>query len=137
MEYHDVNRGVIQNRERAKQIIDFSGLKFGKITPTDIDGLIEYQDKAIIFMEYKYSNALMPYGQKLALERLADNSQKAGKQSVVLVCEHDVSDCDSDIIEDKAVVREFYYCRHWYHDGSTIVIDKIRSFLNFVNQQYL
>ena len=49
MEYQNNNRGVIQNRDRKKQIIDFSGLKYGKITPTDIDGLIEYKDKAMMF----------------------------------------------------------------------------------------
>lgn len=35
MNYTDDNRGAIQFRERRKQIIDFSGLRVGNITPTD------------------------------------------------------------------------------------------------------
>ena len=70
MLYDDDNRGSIQFPDRARQLIDFSGLRYNKITPTDIDGFIEYHDEAIVFMEFKYGNAELPYGQKLALERL-------------------------------------------------------------------
>lgn len=133
MVYNSENRGVIQNRERKQQIIDFSGLRFGKITPTDIDGFIEYQDKAMIFLEYKFSDAALPYGQKLALQRLADNNQDAGKDSVIFVCEHDVSDCKQDIIADKAVVREFYYNHKWYPDNKHTINEKIDNFIDFVN----
>jgi len=38
-------RGKIEHRDRARQIRDFSNLRYGNITPTDIDGLIEYQNK--------------------------------------------------------------------------------------------
>jgi len=41
MLYTDDNRGTIQNRERARQIIDFHGLRIRNITPTDIDGFIK------------------------------------------------------------------------------------------------
>ena len=34
-------RGVIRNRQFAQQIRDFSGLRFGKITPTATDRLLE------------------------------------------------------------------------------------------------
>lgn len=70
MNYNE--RGKIENRNRARQIIDFSGLQYGKITPTDIDGLIEYHDKAILLLEFKYADAEMPRGQKVALERMCD-----------------------------------------------------------------
>jgi hypothetical protein len=43
-------RGVIQNVGRKQQINDFSELRFGNITPTDMDGCIEYKDKAYIFI---------------------------------------------------------------------------------------
>ena len=44
-------RGVITNRARARQIRDFSGLQIGTITPTDLDGLIEFHDECFIFCE--------------------------------------------------------------------------------------
>jgi hypothetical protein len=47
---------VIQNVGRKQQINDFSELRFGNITPTDMDGCIECKDKAYIFIEIKYMN---------------------------------------------------------------------------------
>ena len=38
-------RGATTYKERAKQGRDFTGLRYGNITPTDIDGLIEYHGK--------------------------------------------------------------------------------------------
>jgi len=49
-------RGVIKYRGRARQIIDFRGLTYGNITPTDIDGLIEYKDKCILLIEIKHQS---------------------------------------------------------------------------------
>ena len=54
---------LVKYRERAKQIIDFTGLQWDTITPTDIDGLIEYKNKAMVFMEFKHNDAQMPKGQ--------------------------------------------------------------------------
>ena len=38
-------RGVILNPARMQQIVSFEGMKYGTITPTDIDGFIEYKNK--------------------------------------------------------------------------------------------
>jgi hypothetical protein len=133
MLYTDSNRGTIQNRERARQIIDFHGLKIRNITPTDIDGFIEYQDKAMIFLEFKYLDADLPYGQRLALERLIDNIDKAGKEAVLFVCEHNTTNCDKDVIAENAIVRSFYYKKRWYkpREKSTVK-QKINSFISFI-----
>jgi len=88
---NDCDRGKIRNRKWASQIRDFSGLRFGKITPTDIDGFIDFHDKAFIFIETKHGTANLPYGQKLALQRLCDASQAAGKRSLVVVASHETS----------------------------------------------
>lgn len=61
--------GQIENRARKQQILDFSGLVFGKITPTDIDGMIEYHGKAFVYYEFKYLNADTKYGQRTAFEQ--------------------------------------------------------------------
>ena len=132
MLYTDSNRGTIQNRERARQIIDFHGLKIRNITPTDIDGFIEYQDKALIFLEFKYLDADLPYGQQLALVRLIDNIDKAGKEAVLFVFEHNTTDCDKDVIAENAIVRSFYYKKRWYIGLGKTVKEKIISFLNFI-----
>lgn len=72
-----VDRGVIANRDRAKQIVCFRGLRFDNITPTDIDGLIEYKNQCFLLVEFKhFSKPDMPSGQRLALERLATSLNK-------------------------------------------------------------
>jgi hypothetical protein len=37
---------LINSREQIKIVNDFSGLRFGSISPTDIDGMIDFQNKA-------------------------------------------------------------------------------------------
>lgn len=65
-------RGVIRNREFKQQIADFSGLKFGKITPTDLDAFMDFNNRLFVFVESKHGSSSMPYGQQLAIERLCD-----------------------------------------------------------------
>lgn len=113
MNYTSNNRGRIQLRDRARQIVDFSGLRYGKITPTDLDGLIEYQSKAFVFYEYKYRDAKIPDGQRKALTRLVDCLQKAGSPSVLFVCRHAVDDCAEDIQAARVIVDSLYYDGKW------------------------
>jgi len=71
------NRGVIRNRRRASQLVDFSGLRYGKITPTDLDGLIEYKNTCFVLYEFKHeSHPYMDIGQSLAITRLCDGLSK-------------------------------------------------------------
>lgn len=65
-------RGIIQNREFKQKIADFSGLRFGKITPTDLDAFMDFGNRLFVFVEAKYGSSQLPYGQQLALERLCD-----------------------------------------------------------------
>ena len=92
----DEDRGKIRNRKWAARLRDFSGLRFGKITPTDIDGFLDFNNKVFIFIEAKYGNSLPPIGQRLALERLCDACEKAGKLSLVIIASHKAPD-DTDI----------------------------------------
>ena len=67
----------INNPDRMKQLIDFKGLGVdGYIYPTDIDGLLEYKDSEYIIFEVKYGNAEVPFGQKLAIQRMVDDFTK-------------------------------------------------------------
>jgi hypothetical protein len=47
-------RGTITNRARFIQAIRFDGMKFGRITPTDIDAAIEFDNRLFIFIEAKF-----------------------------------------------------------------------------------
>lgn len=132
-----VERGVIENRERARQIIDFSGLRYGNITPTDIDGCIEYKNKAVILLEYKHRNTEMPYGQRLAFERIADDIVSAGKDCVFLLCSHDVDNCEVDIDGANAIVTNIY----WHGKNSKprngiTVGEQIEKYIAFIDGDF-
>jgi len=102
-------RGQIFDRSRSRQIIDFSGLRYGKITPTDIDGLIEFRNKYFILIELKLHNAQMPRGQEIAFVRMVLNLKKANKPSVLFIASHDVEDPEDDIDASKAIVTKLYH----------------------------
>lgn len=109
-----VERGKIRNREWAKQLRDFSGLRFGNITPTDIDGFADFGNRVFIFIEAKYGNTKCEGGQRLAFERLCDGCQKAGVQTYFLIVEHYVENPRNDIDVANCIVREFRYKGEWH-----------------------
>lgn len=81
-----------------RQLIDFKGLELdGGIYPTDIDGLIELRNREYIILEVKHRGAAVPYGQRLAIERVA------------IICEHQVDDPDKPVVAAYCKVREIYY----------------------------
>lgn len=81
-------RGKIYNEEKAKQLNNFSGLRFGKITPTDVDGLLDFANKLFVLIEVKTDGVDLPHGQRQALERTCDAIHKAGKMSALLIVTH-------------------------------------------------
>lgn len=114
MEYNDSNRGTIQNRDRARQIIDFGGIRYGNITPTDIDGLIEFKAiRTYAIFEFKLKGADLPKGQKLALEEMVNDFEKAGKYACLFVCEHNVEDTNQDIVAAETIVTGMYCDGRW------------------------
>jgi hypothetical protein len=106
-----VDRGVIANRDRAKQIISFRGLRFGNITPTDIDGLIEYKNQCFLLVEFKhFSKPDMPEGQRLALERLAVS---LNKPTLLLHAIH-YTYADEDIDAASCEVLRYFWRSQWH-----------------------
>lgn len=80
-------RGEMYAPEIATQQRDYSGLRIGNITPTDVDGEIDYKDKLWIIFELKRQGSEMPPGQKLALERQTDDLATL-KPAICLIAEH-------------------------------------------------
>jgi hypothetical protein len=111
-------RGVIRNRARAKQLRDFSGLRFGKITPTDIDGFLEFNDTLFVYIEAKQMGASLPYGQKLALVRMCNaidgttNERGQARVAAIVVVGHSTS-ADQDVDYARASVAGVYYKKSW------------------------
>lgn len=69
---------------RNTNLPSFVGLRYGTISPTDIDAVIEYHGKAFIFIEAKYKDAEIPEGQRILFVRLCDALEKAGIKTLFL-----------------------------------------------------
>lgn len=89
-------RGVIQNKARAKQLNSFKDLiRMRNITPTDIDGLFDYNGRAFVYLEGKMKGKTLEQGQKMALENVVLSHWKAGHPSMALLFWHDTPlDCE-------------------------------------------
>ena len=116
-------RGEIVNRNRARQILDFSSMLFDyKITPTDIDGLIEYRNRCFIFFEVKYKNgdeiAPFLFGQRLALERIIDNLDKP---AILFVASHVIANSDNAINAAECIIELYYWHHNWHETNGRIV----------------
>jgi len=130
-------RGKIRFPERKQQINDFSNIIYGKITPTDIDGLIEYKNKAYIFFEIKYNNTPICFGQKLALERLVkDLSIK--KDTIAIIADHYVSDTNSSVKVEECIVREIFGKKGiWECPKYKTVKETIDNFIKYIDSEVI
>jgi hypothetical protein len=126
-------RGEINNVKRKQQIINFSGLLYGKITPTDLDGLIEYKNIGYIFIEIKYSNAELPFGQKLAIERLVKDTN-INKKSIGIIAEHYIEDTSNQINASDCVVRKIFDWKYqWRMPKYNNLKKTIDSFIKYID----
>jgi hypothetical protein len=105
-------RGVIRNRAAAQQLRDFSGLRYGRITPTDIDAYMEFGGRLFIFVEAKFGGAALPRGQMLAMERLVDAVHMPPQRyAAAIVVGHETQGADVDFAN--AVVRVWRWSGKW------------------------
>lgn len=105
-------RGVIRNRSAAQQLRDFSGLRFGRITPTDIDAYMEFGGQLFVFIEAKYGTAMLPRGQELALERLVDAIHSPpDRRAIALVVSHDTQGGDVSFADTR--VQRYRWGGEW------------------------
>ena len=136
MIYTNENRGIIQFPDKAKQLIRFDGLRYGSITPTDIDGFAEIHNKATIFIELKYcefpNRIYLPYGQRLALTRTVDDIERSGKLARLFVCSHNIP-APNDVFLKDANVRFIYFKNTWFK-GNGKFEDVYMEFCKFVDR---
>ena len=99
-----------------RQLISFDGLRYDNGTPTDVDGLFEWRNRAFIFYEFNMRGVEMPEGQRKALERVVDALSAANKSAVLFLCLHDVENPNDDVVAADSVVDKVYYKGKW-RDG--------------------
>ena len=105
-----VQRGAIQHREYAQQLRDFTGLRFGNKTPTDLDCFLDFGGSMFVFVEGKHDGAPLPFGQRLAFENLTNACQAGGVESLLLVADHTGA---GDVPYATILVRCSYYRGVW------------------------
>lgn len=121
---------TIQHADRQRQINDFINLSIGA---TDLDGIIEYKNKAYIFFEIKYKDTRLSLGQRIALERLVTDTAKLGKKSILLVAEHQTHDTKDNVDVASCRVRCFFYAGKWTTpDQDTTVNDAVQKFIDSI-----
>lgn len=104
---------LINDRDKVKQVIDFTGVQNGAMHPSDIDAVLEFDGQILILIEVKYQGSPIPTGQKLLLERICDSWHDAVKRSIVLKVEHKFRDSKKNIPLNECFVTEFYYNKQW------------------------
>jgi hypothetical protein len=75
--------------EQLKQVVDFSGLVWGNLSFTDIDGFFDYKGKLLVYVETKFKGAPLTTGQKIGFERIESGNRIP---TVILFSHHESSD---------------------------------------------
>jgi len=119
------NSSLIRDRKRMNQITDFTGVSNGKIHPSDIDAVMEFDNKVLILIEIKKNFAAIPMGQKILLERIS-SSWHTPEKSIVLKVEHDKPLSEDIILKDCKVTRTFY-------KGRWLTLDEPINLIVFLN----
>ncbi len=125
---------LINNRAKASQLIDFTGLKSGAIHPTDIDAVLEFDGKFLILIEVKTKGNKLTWGQRLVLERIVDAWNDGDKKAIALCVSHDVRDYTKPIMLDVCEVDLFYSGDTWKRgNGKTNVKQTLRGLAKIWN----
>jgi hypothetical protein len=129
-------RGKIIHRDMAKQLRNFDGLRWGNITPTDIDCFIEYKNLGYIIVEAKHivlDKVLIKRGQELAYTRMQDDLEKVGKKCLLIICEHNTP-LNVDVEFAKCKVMKYRLNNEWKTPIGNI---DVLSMCNFFINEYL
>ena len=117
---------LIKNRNKVKQVIDFTGIQNGKLHPSDIDAVLEFDNKVLILIEVKRKFKPIPTGQRLLLERISD-SWHDNEKSIVLKVEHECDDENINIPLEDCKITRVYYKKHW------VTLPEPQEFIRYVN----
>tara|TARA_R100000231_G_scaffold119893_2_gene90032 strand:- start:2540 stop:2932 length:393 start_codon:yes stop_codon:yes gene_type:complete len=116
---------LIRNRNQVKQVIDFTGVQNGKMHPSDIDFVLEFDNKVLILGEVKRQFNRIPTGQKLILERIVDSWNGYG---IAIKVEHNFKDDTVNIPLEECKVTAWYHKNNWQYPK------KKYDFVYFINR---
>lgn len=98
----------INHEERFKQIHNLTGIiRMRGISPTDLDGVIDYGGRAFIYLEGKVLGNEPSKGQRMALENLVKSHWKAGHPSIAILYVHTTQPEEQVMVHDCDVWKVF------------------------------
>ena len=100
---------LIKNRDRAKQILAFDNMNYGRCRPSDIDLSVDFQGNMFVFAELKGVGVPLTLGQRIHLTGLVDAITAGGKQAVAILAHHDTKDTEHDVHCAESIVHSVYY----------------------------
>ena len=118
-------KSLIRNSNQTKQGLDFTGVENGKIHPTDIDAVLEFDNEALVLIEVKRINNNIPIGQRLVLERICDSWHT--DKCIVLFVTHNFKNDLVDIPLVECIVKKYYINGNW---NELITDNSLKSVLN-------
>ena len=133
------NMGLINDSDKVVQAIDFEGVQNKNMHPSDIDAVLEFDNKLLILMEIKIKDKQIPTGQRLMLERICnawDNDKD--KNSLILKVEHDHRNKKTDIPLKLCTVTEIYFQGKWSKRKQKLItcLNDIGKFYNIVKCKF-
>ena len=123
---------MIGNREKAKQILAFDDMQYGRCGVTDIDFSLDFQGNVFVFGELKSQGAPLTLGQKIHLTGLVKAIRKGGKDAYAILAHHDTPNTSHDVRVSEATVFSVYDGVTW--DRKTVTVDQ---FIKKVHSEYL
>ena len=107
------------------------------MTPTDLDGVLDYHSKAWLILEIKYSGEPIPAGQQRCFDRMTRVFSK-DTPTLFIIADHDVSDSEQDVDVEATMVRQWSYngvC--WISCSEPLTTgEMVDRFLTLVDEQF-
>ena len=124
---------LIKNRERAKQLMAFDDMQYGRCRPTDVDISMDFQGRTFVFGELKGNNMPLTLGQKIHLEGLVKAIRAGGKTAYAFLAHHDTPECKHDVRVSEAVPAKVFNGERWF----TPEQDSVHSLLQTIHEEHV
>ena len=120
---------LIRSEGKMSQVIDFTGIKKGKVHPTDIDAVLEFDNKFLILIEVKTKGNNITTGQRILMERLVDSWSGEGKKAISLLVTHNVKNHNEPVMLSDCDVDMYYTLSGWKDTKSLINVKQLLNSL--------
>ncbi len=125
-----------KNRARAAQLIDFQGLQWGKMRPTDIDLSVDWGQDTFVFVEVKGINQGLTVGQRIHLEGLVKAIRKGGKTAYAVVAKHSTR-ATEDVQAQNCLVTSIFSGNGWETvDTNCLLGDMMQQLFDTHQEEY-